>query len=141
MRLDRPHKILLGIVLTINTVLLIPKVGLAAGPDLDDNGIVNVTDLGILLSNWGKTDKRSADINDNGSVDVADLGVMLSNWQKKIPIGPPPAPPPATPSNLVATAVSWYEIGLTWTDNATDETEFRLERSMNAKNFNIVFVL
>jgi len=47
--------------------------------DLNSDGRVDVTDLGILLSNWG--DGGSADINNDGRVDVIDLGVMLSNWR------------------------------------------------------------
>jgi len=39
---------------------------------------------------------------------------------------------PAAPSNLTATAASSSQINLSWTDNSTDETGFRLERSTNA---------
>jgi hypothetical protein len=41
------------------------------------------------------------------------------------------APPalPAAPSNLSVTAISGTEIDLSWTDNATDETGFKIERS------------
>ncbi len=35
---------------------------------------------------------------------------------------------PAAPTNLVATAVSRSQINLAWTDNATNETGFRIER-------------
>ncbi len=42
---------------------------------------------------------------------------------------------PAAPSNLVATAFSASQINLTWTDNATNETGFTIQRSTNA-NFN-----
>lgn len=41
------------------------------------------------------------------------------------------APPvPTAPSNLAATALSTTSIGLTWDDNASDETSFRVERSL-----------
>ena len=38
---------------------------------------------------------------------------------------------PAAPSDLVATPVSSSEIDLTWTDNATNTTAFRIDRSKN----------
>ncbi len=41
----------------------------------------------------------------------------------------PPAQPPAAPTNLGATATSATRVDLTWKDNSTDETEFRLQRS------------
>ena len=42
---------------------------------------------------------------------------------------------PAVPTNLVATAVSKTQINLTWTDNSTNETNFRIDRSTNGNNF------
>lgn len=36
--------------------------------------------------------------------------------------------PPAPPSNLIATALSVSQVGLTWVDNSTDETGFKIER-------------
>ncbi len=47
----------------------------------------------------------------------------------------PPVPPPAAPTTLVATAVSSSQINLNWTDNATNETGFELERSTDGTNF------
>jgi len=46
--------------------------------DLNSDGKVDVTDLGILLSGWGGS--GSADINNDGVVDVVDLGILLSGW-------------------------------------------------------------
>ena len=37
----------------------------------------------------------------------------------------------ATPTNLTATAASQTQINLSWTDNSSDETNFRVERSPN----------
>ena len=42
---------------------------------------------------------------------------------------------PAAPTNLTATAVSSDRINLTWTDNATNEVGFKLERSIDGVNF------
>jgi len=50
----------------------------SSGADINSDGKVDVTDLGILLSNWGAS--GSADINNDGAVDVTDLGILLSNW-------------------------------------------------------------
>ncbi len=41
-----------------------------------------------------------------------------------------PPQPPAAPSNLAATAVSSSQINLSWTDNATNEDGFRIERKI-----------
>lgn len=41
---------------------------------------------------------------------------------------PPPAPPNA-PSSLIATAPQFNQVNLSWTDNSSDESGFRIERS------------
>jgi hypothetical protein len=43
-----------------------------------------------------------------------------------------PVPVPAAPTNLTATAISRNQINLSWTDNADNETGFRIERCKNA---------
>ncbi len=54
--------------------------------DLNGDGTVNFSDLGILLSNYGSTglsvpsDYALGDINGDGSVDFSDLGILLSNY-------------------------------------------------------------
>jgi subtilisin family serine protease len=50
-------------------------------------------------------------------------------------ISPPPATPPAAPSGLVAEAVSYNQIDLSWTDNSTDEDGFTIERSIDGTTF------
>ena len=49
--------------------------------------------------------------------------------------------PPAAPSNLVATAVSSSRINLTWVDNATNETGYKVERSPNGVSFTQIALL
>jgi hypothetical protein len=45
--------------------------------DLDDNGVVNGADLGILLGAWGT---NTYDLDGDGTITGADLGILLSNW-------------------------------------------------------------
>jgi titin len=45
---------------------------------------------------------------------------------------------PADPTDLVATAVSSTQIDLTWTDNANNETEYRILRSGNGTDYNLI---
>ncbi len=40
-------------------------------------------------------------------------------------------PPPVAPTGLSATAISASQINLSWTDNAGDESGYRVERSLN----------
>src|SRR4051812_17905853 len=47
--------------------------------DLNSDNTVNITDLSILLSNYG-TSNASADINNDGTVNILDLSVLLSNY-------------------------------------------------------------
>ena len=47
--------------------------------DLDEDGVVDGSDLTILLGSWGESDPL-ADLNGDGTVDGADLTIMLGNW-------------------------------------------------------------
>ncbi len=48
--------------------------------DLDSNGDVGVTDLLILLANWGPCAGCPGDLDGNGSADVVDLLALLAAW-------------------------------------------------------------
>lgn len=51
--------------------------------DLNGDGVVDVSDLLILLAAWGPCPRSgdcTADINGDGSVDVSDLLILLANW-------------------------------------------------------------
>lgn len=49
--------------------------------DLDGDGVVGGSDLGILLGSWGPcAGDCSADLDCNGTVDGSDLGIMLGSW-------------------------------------------------------------
>ena len=63
---------------TGNGYVLVDCVPSCAG-DLDNNGVVNAADLGILLGGWN-TSTPGPDIDNNGVVDAADLAILLGNW-------------------------------------------------------------
>jgi len=48
--------------------------------DIDGNGVVDLGDLAIMLSQFGMSGKLSADLNGNGVVDLGDLAILLSAW-------------------------------------------------------------
>ena len=50
-----------------------------APADLNDDGVVDGADLGILLGAWGG-DYPPADLNADGVIDGADLGILLGAW-------------------------------------------------------------
>src|SRR5438046_2757558 len=58
----------------------------------------------------------------------SDYQAWLSRTYVRTAISTPP-PPPATPTNLQAVARSGTRIDLTWTDNATNETGYYVERA------------
>lgn len=47
--------------------------------DLDGDGVVGGSDLGVLLAAWGTTDPV-ADLDGSGMVDGGDLGALLADW-------------------------------------------------------------
>ncbi len=46
-------------------------------PDINSNGVTDVADLGIILSNWGRRDKGDYDVNQDGVVDGRDIKIIL----------------------------------------------------------------
>jgi hypothetical protein len=63
---------------------------------------------------------------------ISDLGGLIPN--DAIGGGPPPDPP-AAPTGLSANAAACDQIDLAWTDNADNESGFRIERSTDGVNF------
>ncbi|MHC4838714.1 MAG: S8 family serine peptidase, partial [Planctomycetota bacterium] len=54
--------------------------------DLDNNGVVDGSDLGILLINWGTG--GAGDVDGSGLVDGADVGILLIGWGECPPSEP-----------------------------------------------------
>jgi hypothetical protein len=48
--------------------------------DLDDDGDVDQSDLGILLADWGCTGDCPGDVDGDGDTDQGDLGLLLAYW-------------------------------------------------------------
>ena len=46
--------------------------------DLNNDGVVDGTDLGLLLGSWGRS--GAADLDESGTVDGTDLGLLLGAW-------------------------------------------------------------
>jgi hypothetical protein len=57
-----------------------PTLAGACEQDLNDDGVVDGADLGVLLGQWGPAPGGSSDFNGDGMVDGADLGVLLGAW-------------------------------------------------------------
>lgn len=48
--------------------------------DLNNDGSVNISDLLILLQNWGLSSFSAGDFDNSGKIDVKDLLLLLANW-------------------------------------------------------------
>jgi hypothetical protein len=49
--------------------------------DVDGDGIVNITDLGIVLQNFGQSGPGiPGDVDSDDDVDITDLGILLANF-------------------------------------------------------------
>ena len=74
-------------------------VNLVVMGDLDGDGLVGATDLGLLGNQWGTPGggggAPNADANGDGTVDVIDLGIVAAGWTP---------PPPGLSSTTLGTA-------------------------------------
>lgn len=48
--------------------------------DTNADGVVDITDLLSMISQWGDCDNCAGDVNDDGTVDINDLLIVISNW-------------------------------------------------------------
>tara|TARA_Y100001973_G_C5202490_1_gene338897 strand:- start:3601 stop:4155 length:555 start_codon:yes stop_codon:yes gene_type:complete len=47
--------------------------------DVNNDGVIDGADIGLLMGDWG-TDNIQSDFNNDGIVDAMDLGLLLENW-------------------------------------------------------------
>ena len=64
---------------TISNLCLVRKIK----ADFNCDGVVNISDLSILASNWQKA-ATAADANGDNTVNISDLSILASNWQKSV---------------------------------------------------------
>lgn len=61
-------------------ILITPPAPPACPADLNQDGVVNGADLGLMLGSWGPCPGCPADLNADGVVNGADLGLLLGSW-------------------------------------------------------------
>lgn len=64
---------------TVDWVSIDGAPGAPNGADINGDGLVNGTDLALLLGGWGGAD-CAADIDGDGIVNAVDLGSLLGGW-------------------------------------------------------------
>ncbi len=60
------------------TLIVPAQVGMAKPGDANGDGVVDGSDLALLLSNWGLA--GATDFNNDGTTDGQDLAMLLANW-------------------------------------------------------------
>ncbi len=82
---NRSLKIGLAAAVVVALVVALRLLGFSAAAgngDVNGDGKVDVTDLSMLLSQYGGA--GTADFNGNGAVDITDLSLLLSNYGKTV---------------------------------------------------------
>ena len=113
---------------------------LVAGGDLTLGGTLAITNSGgfgpgtyTLITYGGALTAGSLLVNDAPAGYYYAISTNTPG-QINLLVTLPPLPP-ASPSGLVATPISSSQINLAWLDNSTNESSFRIERSLNNVNF------
>ena len=107
--------------------------GIAQVAYYSDGGLIGTAVTSPFAVPWSTASsgphRLTARATDNGGLTHISAPVFIT-----VSASAPP-PPPAAPSMLLATSVSGRQINLQWTDNAGNETGFRIERSSNGTSF------
>jgi hypothetical protein len=97
--------------------------------DLNNDNTVNITDMSILLSNYG-TSNPTADINSDGTVNVLDLSVLLSHYGQTL------SAKPSIPTGLTATPGDG-QVTLKWNANPSTDQIDLYQVYVNGANTNL----
>jgi glucose/arabinose dehydrogenase len=109
--------------------------------ELRVNGVVVGTVPFLNTGGWSTWRVSSLMVTLNAGANAVRLTAVGSSGPNvdSLAVSAPAAPaPPAAPSGLSATAASSTGINLSWTDNSSDETGFRIERSPDGVAFSEV---
>ncbi|HUD03181.1 MAG TPA: glycosyl hydrolase family 28-related protein [Patescibacteria group bacterium] len=73
-------------------LLIFSHAATSLSADFNTDGVVNVTDLSILATNWGRTSATHAqgDANSDGTINIYDLSILASQWGQVVSTGQPP---------------------------------------------------
>jgi hypothetical protein len=84
------------------------KVFSASIGDINNDGNVDIIDIGICIDGYGRNPipNPKADINSDGKVDIIDIGIIIDNYGRNST--PPPTTQPSSPPNNTLTDCSGY---------------------------------
>jgi hypothetical protein len=83
-----------------------------------------------LVARWALDEGTGTAVSGSAGTTVnGTISGTGSAWTLPAPFNVAPAPAPAAPGGLAATAVTQTQVHVAWTDNASTETGFELERS------------
>lgn len=88
-----------GVVLSSSQLNLILTTISLRGGDVNGDGVINILDVGLIISKFGQTGvavrsaslnctvaDEPADINDDGRVNISDLAILSGNWGQVSPL-------------------------------------------------------
>jgi len=95
---------------------------------VNKTGITNLYyDIAPVILKWNTTCYWRVNARDS----FGSTSTWSSYWYFKTAVGPPPN----TPSDLIATPISSSQLNLTWQDNSSDETGFKIERKTGTGSY------